>query len=211
MASSASGSGTRTGRHSWAGLARTGVSASSHLTFSLIFAVSSAVQLLVFYTLFYLCLAAFWCLALLLFMQTIDYKYPKWQLDESRIGTNPGLGFRPRPSSTKVETTLIWFKSGTSDNSYNNYVKDLEDYLKPYSQETGDAIGRGETVASPDDCKNPGFEPPAGKFCPFNYKDTFSSKDESCNKENKYGYQQGKPCVLVKINKVSTCCHCASY
>lgn len=169
------------------------------MTFSLIFSMSSAVQLLVFYTLFYLCLAAFWCLALLLFMQTIDYKYPKWQLDESRIGVYPGLGFRPRPSSTKVETTLIWFTSGSNGN-YKQYTDDLEDFLKPYVQDTGD--DRGGNVATVDDCKNPQFVAPAGKYCPFNYKEVFSGEGEPCNAQNKFGYDKGSPCVLVKINKV---------
>lgn len=89
----------------------------------------SAVQLLVFYAVFYSCLAAFWILSLVLFMQTIDMKAPKWKQDDSRIGANPGLGFRPRPSPTAVETTLIWFTSGSNGN-FKHYVDDLEAFVK---------------------------------------------------------------------------------
>ena len=62
-------------------------------------------------------------------MQTIDYKYPKWQLEESRIGVNPGLGFRPRPSAVTPETTLIKFTSG-SNGDYMHYVEQLEAFVK---------------------------------------------------------------------------------
>ena len=63
-------------------------------------------------------------------------------------------------------------------------------------------MGRGEAVSSPDDCKNPTFTPPKGKFCPFNYKDTFNDPKEACTLANKFGYDKGQPCILIKLNKV---------
>lgn len=41
---------------------------------------------------------------------------PKWQLGESIIGTNPGLGFRPMPPEAPLGSTLIWYKASRPDN-----------------------------------------------------------------------------------------------
>jgi len=160
-------------------------------------------KILIFYLIFYACLAAFWTVMLLIFYQTIDPHYPKWQLGESRIGTNPGLGFRPRPPEERVESTLIWFKtSGNDDSSWKSYKEDLDKYLAPYTKDTTEAaIGKGERVANVDDCKA-GKQPETGKYCPFNYKDLFQNRDEKCSSNNKYGYDLGSPCILVKLNRI---------
>lgn len=50
------------------------------------------------------------------FFQTLDPRIPKWQLDRSIIGTNPGLGFRPMPTNNE-ESTLIWFQGTNQNNS----------------------------------------------------------------------------------------------
>lgn len=41
-------------------------------------------------------------------LSTISDDYPKWQLDESLIGTNPGLGFRPMAEEVE-QGSLIWY------------------------------------------------------------------------------------------------------
>lgn len=38
---------------------------------------------------------------------TLDDKVPRWTLSESRIGDNPGLGFRPMPKNIS-QGSLIW-------------------------------------------------------------------------------------------------------
>lgn len=62
-------------------------------------------------------------------MSTISFEKPKWILDESLIGTNPGLAFRPSPKVEKVDSTLIHFRTG-QNSSYHLWVKDLEDFLR---------------------------------------------------------------------------------
>lgn len=62
------------------------------------------------------------------FFQTLDPRTPKWRLEESIIGTNPGLGFRPMPSSDNVESTLIWFR-GTERENYKYWAESLEEFL----------------------------------------------------------------------------------
>lgn len=46
-------------------------------------------------------------------MMTIDEKVPKWTLDESRIGSNPGLGFRPMPMKSS-QGSLVWLDNKNS-------------------------------------------------------------------------------------------------
>jgi sodium/potassium-transporting ATPase subunit beta len=87
---------------------------------------------------------------LLIFYQTIDQRVPKWQLGESRIGSNPGiifsnyllfkfndyfwsnsgLGFRPRPRDENVESTLIWFKQGQNEQNWKHWTENLVKFLE---------------------------------------------------------------------------------
>lgn len=78
-------------------------------------------------------LAALVAICMFVFFQTLDPKIPKWQLDRSLIGTNPGLGFRPMPTDNE-ESTLIWFQA-SNETSYlwwkENILKFLEsEYTK---------------------------------------------------------------------------------
>lgn len=59
----------------------------------------------------------------------ISYDYPKYQLGESLIGTNPGVGFRPQPDQDKnVDSTLIWFnRKDPSD--YKFWSEQLKEYV----------------------------------------------------------------------------------
>jgi len=157
---------------------------------------SSWVKLLTFYTIFYLCLALFWTACLQVFYQTLDWHVPKWQLDGSRIGVHPGMGFRPRPPDSKIESTLIWFTSGKHGN-YKHWVDSLDDYVKPYKKSTEASIGAGEAITS---CGAGPAE--KGKFCPFIYKEAFKDVATNCTADDQYGYDKGQPCVLVKINKI---------
>jgi len=152
---------------------------------------SSWVKILIFYIIFYLCLAAFWAIMLLIFYQTINNESPKWQGAESRIGTNPGLGFRPRPPPERVESTLIEFQRNNQD-SWNHYVSDLEEFLKPYKEHTP---GSGEHISSR--C-SPGEEPEPGKYCMFD----ISKINDNCTKAQNYGYGFGTPCILIKLNRI---------
>lgn len=51
---------------------------------------SVSAKILLFYLCFYVVLVAFFAALLAIFYQTLDMKVPKWQLDSSLIGSNPG-------------------------------------------------------------------------------------------------------------------------
>lgn len=157
----------------------------------------SWLKITVFYIIFYICLAAFWALMLVLHKQTLDVNAPKWQLDASRIGSNPGLGYRPRPPDSNIDSTLIKFRSGDED-SYKHWVDNLNEFITRYEKGSNDTVGSGEHHASSSSC-DAGQQPPADKFCLFDVKKLANSE---CTKSQEFGYKTGKPCVLIKINKI---------
>lgn len=80
-----------------------------------------------FYLIFYGMLAALVAICMWVFFQTLDPRIPKWQLERSIIGTNPGMGFRPMPDDN-LESTLIWFQ-GTNRTNYEKWEKNLKSFL----------------------------------------------------------------------------------
>ncbi|KAJ6649706.1 Sodium/potassium-transporting ATPase subunit beta-2 [Pseudolycoriella hygida] len=82
----------------------------------------------IFYTIFYGVLAALVAICMWVFFQTLDPRVPKWRLEKSIIGTNPGLGFRPLPPEENVESTLIWYK-GTDYENYKIWTEALTSFL----------------------------------------------------------------------------------
>lgn len=60
-------------------------------------------------------------------MYTLDESVPKWKLDASLIGTNPGLGFRPIADNVD-QGSLIWFES-TDKKQIKYWVKRVDDFL----------------------------------------------------------------------------------
>lgn len=50
----------------------------------------------VFYVIYYLCLAAFWTICMVIFLQTVPDDQPKWQTTNGLIGESPGVGIRPK-------------------------------------------------------------------------------------------------------------------
>lgn len=86
-------------------------------------------KLIAFYITLYSCLAAIWSIYFYLFHLTISDKYPKWQLEESLIGSNPGVGVRPQSPRHRVESALISFHEGP-EGDYMHWVEDLNEYLQ---------------------------------------------------------------------------------
>ncbi|KAK0088506.1 hypothetical protein PV325_011807 [Microctonus aethiopoides] len=144
-----------------------------------------------FYTIFYGVLAALVAICFWGFFQTIDPRRPKWQLDRSIIGTNPGLGFRPMPSEDNVESTLIWFKGSDREN-YKYWVDSLTTFLEDYKK-PGNTPDRGTNIKICDynSLPNP------GQVCVVEVRQW-----DHCTQENYFGYHKSSPCVFLKLNKI---------
>jgi len=144
-----------------------------------------------FYVIFYAGLAAFFSIMLVVFYQTLDNYEPKWQLTRSVIGTNPGMGFRPMPPESNIESTLIWFEQG-QNRTMNHWIKNLQSFLAPYREKnTPGEFGECE--------KKPEKEADSKSVCDFQVE---NDRMKECVEGKFYGYDKGRPCVAVKLNRI---------
>jgi len=133
----------------------------------------------VFYFFFYLGLAGFFCAMLAVFMAITPRDRPRYYSESSSMRTrsnplSPGLGFRPQPDNQK---NLVFVDKNPKNNENEPFIKNLKQYLEIYywKQEDNNLAEENKFIIY-----NPG----------------------SCTPENDYGYSSGKPCVLVKMNKI---------
>ncbi|CAG9771311.1 unnamed protein product [Ceutorhynchus assimilis] len=143
-------------------------------------------QLLVFYAIFYAVLAALFAICMQGLFATLSDTEPRWTLDESLIGTNPGLGFRPISDKTE-EGSLIWYNM-TNQTDINKWVKLVNKFLEPYN-----ATQTGQNYVNCDFEK----QPAKGEVC-F----TDLSALGNCNEERAYGYNGSSPCIFLKLNRI---------
>jgi len=129
---------------------------------------------------------------LIIFRATLNDKEPKWKLSQSRIGENPGLGYRPRPPREKIESTLIRFKQ-SHEKTYQHWVDDLKEFLADYK--TNKEAGADQPV----DCSTNPPPTEANKFCVFDYSRIIT---DNCTEDNQFGYTHGTPCILIKLNRI---------
>ncbi|KAG5677059.1 hypothetical protein PVAND_006843 [Polypedilum vanderplanki] len=144
----------------------------------------SWLRILIFYIIFYIVLAIFFVTMFFIFGSTLTKERPKYELKESLIGTNPGLGFRPMPPESNVESTLIWYQKDNPDNS-KYWVEEIDRFLEGFKGNSTDRV----------DCRN--SPPEVGKICNVNL-DAF----KPCISKENYGYEQGRPCIFLKLNKI---------
>jgi len=153
----------------------------------------SWLKIAVFYIIYYTLLAGFFMGMLLIFYQTLNDKSPTWKNTNGIIGGNPGVGFRPMPHLDDIESTLVWFRHGDDNGSWEPWVKRLEEFLKPYKNDTirdkGMECGRLASEVKPGE----------DQFCRINREELFQG---DCIPEKNYGYRDGAPCILIKLNRI---------
>ncbi|XP_054585499.1 sodium/potassium-transporting ATPase subunit beta-3 isoform X2 [Eptesicus fuscus] len=139
--------------------------------------------ILLFYLVFYGFLAALFTFTMWVMLQTLNDEVPKYRDQIS----SPGLTVFPKPV-----TALEYSFSVSEEESYKGYIEDLKKFLKPYSSEAQKNLKN-----CPDDVlfeqKGPVYE-----ACQFPL-----TLLEACSGENDpdFGYSQGHPCILVKMNR----------
>jgi len=83
--------------------------------------------IIIFYCIYYSCLAGFWAACMTIFLKIqINEQTPTWMMGDSIIGTNPGIGVRPAQITEKVDTGIFALHPGFEWN--NN--KDVNEYIK---------------------------------------------------------------------------------
>lgn len=74
---------------------------------------------------------------------------------------------------------------------------ELNQIITAYQSDSNDTVGRGQYIVPPSQC---GQSVPADKFCQFDVKSEILNTE--CSPSNSFGYKDGKPCVLIKLNRV---------
>jgi sodium/potassium-transporting ATPase subunit beta len=149
-----------------------------------------------FYAIFYSLLGAFFIGMLAVFFQIMPQDKPTYYGEDSTMAIkvlNPGLGFRPQ---VDVEDNLIIFNPSVYENGYKKYTDNMRIFLEDkYSKPATD-----DNLIDCVDGHDHNSELEAGKACKYDYEELF--KNTSCTKENFFGYNSNKICVIVKLNKI---------
>jgi sodium/potassium-transporting ATPase subunit beta len=139
-----------------------------------------------------------------IFATTLLEGRPKYELEDSIIGNNPGLGFRPMPPESNVESTLVWYQKHTPNNS-KYWVDEINLFLEgKLSHQHLYVISFLSQISLLDfkkvsnktvNCRSK--DPGEGESCKVDLT-TFGP----CTEVNEFGYEEGKPCIFLKLNKI---------
>ncbi|XP_008307420.1 sodium/potassium-transporting ATPase subunit beta-3-like [Cynoglossus semilaevis] len=138
--------------------------------------------ILLFYLIFYTCLTGMFLLTMWVMLQTLDENVPTYQ---DRLA-NPGLVIRPHAAE-------ISFNQSDSNN-YNLHIQQLHHLLQKYNdsiQKHNDLCLFGEFTEQDDE--------PVKKVCQFMRS---SLGDCSGLSDTSFGFAEGKPCIIIKMNRV---------
>ncbi|PIO16066.1 Sodium/potassium-transporting ATPase subunit beta-2 [Aquarana catesbeiana] len=146
---------------------------------------SSWALIIIFYLVFYAVLSGIFALCLYVMLQTIDHNYPKY---EDRL-SYPGLMIRPNIPSLQITFNR-------QNTTWQPYVDGINTALQDYNQSTQQQRGI--------DCTFQGY---------FR-QDNITTPKQACQftrdllgncsglDDTTYGYANGTPCVLIKMNRV---------
>ncbi|XP_034021630.1 sodium/potassium-transporting ATPase subunit beta-2-like [Thalassophryne amazonica] len=146
--------------------------------------------ILLFYLIFYLCLAGMFALTMCIMMLTLDDYKPTWQ---DRLAT-PGMMIRPKVDQLEITYSV------SDDVSWNGFVQNLNTFLSPYND--------SHQVQTNDNCLPDTYfvQEDSGEVrnnpkrsCQFN-----RTMLQECSglMDRFYGYSTGQPCILIKLNRV---------
>ncbi|XP_026471690.1 sodium/potassium-transporting ATPase subunit beta-1-like [Ctenocephalides felis] len=152
---------------------------------------SAWARVALFYLVFYTVLASLFTICMYTMLSTIDKEYPKWQLEDSIIGTNPGLGFRPIADNTE-EGSLIWFDA-KNETEVAKWTTIIDEFLAPYKNRS-QLPSHGENQMFCDYETGPNT---ANRVCAVAVE-----KWGSCTSQANYGFGQSAPCVFLKLNRI---------
>ncbi|TKR73149.1 hypothetical protein L596_020492 [Steinernema carpocapsae] len=154
-------------------------------------------QILVFYAIFYTLLAAFWIACLAIFLNTLDYKVPRYYGKGTIIGINPGVGYQPWIKDDP-ESTLIKFNV-KDESSYQKYIESMNDYLAKYENTNNTRVCESYESNSQAVSYGKVNEENPQAACQFDLK---VFEKAGCSKANGYGFKDGKPCVVLSLNRL---------
>ncbi|XP_037982115.1 sodium/potassium-transporting ATPase subunit beta-2 isoform X2 [Motacilla alba alba] len=146
--------------------------------------------ILLFYLVFYGFLAGLFALTMWVMLQSVDPHVPKYQ---DRLLT-PGLMIRPCTEGLDVTFNV------SQSQTWHQYVRALHQFLEPYNDSVqaarNAACAAGRYNEQPDDAV-PNYPKRACRF-----ERSRLGPCAGLGPHGDYGYGSGRPCVLVKVNRV---------
>ncbi|XP_056156899.1 sodium/potassium-transporting ATPase subunit beta-233-like [Lampris incognitus] len=150
-------------------------------------------KILLFYVIFYGCLAGIFIGTIQAMLLTLSNYKPTWQ---DRVAP-PGLSHTPRSDKSEVAFNL------NDVATYLPYVKALKDFLAIYDDDLQvDQMRYEDCGEEPADYKNRGdLESDVGirKACRFSRRLLGPC---SGIQDREFGFKEGKPCIIVKLNRI---------
>jgi len=178
----------------------------------------SWLKIFVFYCIYYGCLAAFWAAMLNIFFITIPPEHPKWMLEDSIIGINPGLGVKPANQDQRIDSGMFILATdgpaATSTDPSKNKKGELGEGDKniDYAERLQKFLDNGKydvTEGLNATCSNDIYwhdqDAPKGKDplpCVFDLK----ALGQCQASMNNFGYVKPNaypdPCMILKFNRI---------
>jgi len=155
---------------------------------------SSWFRISLFYLGYYMFLAGLFAASISITLGTLDDRVPYFQ---TRL-QYPGLMVLPKTKKTDPLTLDVRFNKGNSD-SYKMYVDGLDDLMsKQYNPalQTNDTFYQACDSSYPSNVQQNYDKNSFAKACRFN-----STQFGNCG-SSPYGYKDGKPCILLKLNRI---------
>lgn len=146
-------------------------------------------QLGLFYLIFYIILAALFSICMQGLLYSLSDAKPTYLLEESRIGSSPGLNYRPMPEEPSDVFTITY--NASNKNDVKDWVELLGKFEEPYRSAIKVGGLRNQVVC---DFNSP---PKPDQVCIVEPK-----LWGPCTQENGYGFNKSAPCVLLKINRI---------
>jgi len=148
----------------------------------------------IFYLIYYSCLAGFWAFSMFVFMRTtINDQHPRWIGESSRIGVSPGIGVRPSQAWAHIDSGIFSW-----NHEEKGTIEGLEGY-EDWSKRTQEFLKESYPECKPkDNCikKDKPMTRPSIDFYPFDKNELGPCKGGN------FGFDVGKPCILLKLNKI---------
>ncbi|XP_042580347.1 sodium/potassium-transporting ATPase subunit beta-2b isoform X2 [Cyprinus carpio] len=146
--------------------------------------------ILLFYLAFYIFLAGLFALTMYVMLQTLDDHRPTYQ---DRLST-PGMMIRPKGEQLEIAYTVEYTET------WERYVQALNNFLSPYN----DTVQAQKNY----ECKPDQYfiQEDSGSLKNFPKRSCQFKRSilEECSgiTDRLYGYSDGKPCIIIKLNRV---------
>ncbi|XP_049579427.1 sodium/potassium-transporting ATPase subunit beta-1a [Syngnathus scovelli] len=150
-------------------------------------------KILLFYVIFYGCLAAIFVGTIQVMLLTLSKYKPTYQ---DRVAP-PGLSHTPRSEKSEIAFSIKDRKT------YEKYVESIDKFLVQYDEDRQTDLMKyedcGDTPQPYRDRDSIDSDRGQRKAC--SYKRSWL---QSCSGEtdSMYGFQQGSPCIIVKLNRI---------